>query len=117
MEEHNIQVLVVEPGALRTNFWSAVKTTEKSTIENYSAVKTVFDHFGKLREGSPGDASKCAARIVEAVSGTGMAGPLKGKVLRLLLGSDCVGRMEAKIKSLSQDLESTREVAISVDHD
>jgi hypothetical protein len=117
LEEYNIQVLVVEPGALRTNFWSAFKTTERSTIENYTAVKTVMNHFSDWGEGPPGDATKCASRIVEAVSGTGVAGQLKGKVLRLPLGSDCVERMEAKIKSLSEDLEATREVAISANHD
>ena len=117
MEEYDIQVLIVEPGALRTNFWSAFKTTEKSSTENYTAVKTVMDHFSDWGQGPPGDAAKCASRVVEAVSGTGMAGTLKGKVLRLPLGSDCVERMEAKIKSLSEDLEAAREVAISVNHD
>jgi hypothetical protein len=117
MEQYNIHVLIVEPGALRTNFWSAFKSTGKSSAENYAAVKATLDHFGDWGEGPPGDAAKCASRIVEAVAGTGMAGGLKGKVLRLPLGSDCVERMEAKMQSLSADLEATREVAVSADHD
>jgi NAD(P)-dependent dehydrogenase (short-subunit alcohol dehydrogenase family) len=118
LEQYNVQVLIVEPGALKTNFWSAWQTPKKSSVEEYTAVKQTFAHFDDLAsKGSPGDASKCASRIVEVVSGKGLAGTLKGKVLRLPLGSDCVGRLEAKIASLTADLEATREVAASADHD
>ena len=87
-------------------------------MEEYTAVKETLEHFNNFGpNGPPGDASKCASRIVEAVSGSGMAGDLKGKVLRLPLGSDCVGRLEAKIAGLSKDLEATRKVATSADHD
>ena len=81
-------------------------------------MKETLEHFNDFGpDGPPGDASKCASRIVEAVSGKGLAGSLKGKVLRLPLGSDCVGRLEAKIASLSRDLEASREVGRSADHD
>ena len=59
----------------------------------------------------PGDPAKAAARIFEAVSGQGMAGHLKGKVLRMPLGDDCVERFEVKIKSMGEDLENVTEVA------
>ena len=58
-----------------------------------------------------GDPAKAAARIVEAVSGRGLASHLKGQVLRMPLGEDCVERFELKIKSMGQDLEKGREVA------
>lgn len=103
---------------MRTNFWSAYQTPQKSSVEEYTAVKETLEHFNDFGpDGPPGDASKCASRIVEAVSGTGMAGELKGKVFRLPLGSDCVARLEAKIASLSRDLEATRKAATSADHD
>lgn len=114
MEEYDIQVLIVEPGAVQTKFWGAYQTPKKNSVEQYTAVKKTFEHFDDFKEkGSPGDAVKCASRIVEAVSGKGMAGGLKGKVLRLPLGSDCVGRLEAKIDSLTRDLEAAREVGMS----
>lgn len=40
-----------------------------------------------------------------------MAGGLKGKVLRMPLGEDCVKRYEGKIKTMREDLEKVREVA------
>jgi hypothetical protein len=54
--------------------------------------------------------------VFEVVTGEGQAGPLKGKILRLPLGSDCVERIEAKLKSLSHDLDATREAALSTDY-
>ena len=63
----------------------------------------------------PGNPKKGAARTSEAVTGEGMAGGLKGKVLRLPLGLDCVYRMDKKLKSIKADLEKTREVANSTD--
>jgi hypothetical protein len=59
----------------------------------------------------PGSPSKAAARIIEAVTGTGMAGHLKGKVLRMPLGDDGVKSYEEKMKSMEGDLEAVREVA------
>ena len=59
----------------------------------------------------PRDPAKPAARILEALSGQGMAGHLKGKVLRMPLGNDCVERFEVKIKSMGEDLKNVTEVA------
>ena len=115
LAEHNVQVLLVEPGAFRTNFLSGSKNMAASGAENYSVVKTVMDKFAdwEATNGQPGDPKKAADRIVEAVVGTGMAGKLKGQVLRLPLGPDCLDRFEAKIKSLNADLDAVREVAMS----
>ena len=117
MAEHNVQVLIVEPGAFRTKFLAAFKTPAKSSVEHYSAAKGVLDKFEEWEGKQPGDAVKAAARIVEAVSGKGMAGKLKGKVQRLPLGHDAVARVEAKIKALSTDLDATREAAMSTNID
>ena len=86
-----------------------------SNMEHYSATKKVFEHFQEIGGKQPGDATKAAARIVEAVTGTGLAGSLKGKVLKLPLGPDCLKRYDDKVKSMSHDLEATREVAMSTD--
>lgn len=115
MKEHNVQVLIVEPGAFRTNFLGAFKTTAKSSLEHYQLSKSVLDRFAAVEGKQPGDPAKAAARVVETISGSGMAGGLLGKVLRLPLGPDCVGRYEAKVKSMGDDLEAAREVAMSTD--
>ena len=107
----NIHVLIVEPGAFRTNFLSAVAVPDKPHTEDYKNVKAVFDKFSTMAGQQSGDPAKAAARIVEAVSGRGLAGHLKGHVLRMPLGEDCVERFEVKIKSIGQDLEKGREVA------
>ena len=107
---------MVEPGQFRTSFLSAFKTpSTNSSIEHYSNTKKVFEHFQEIDGKQRGDASKAAARIVETVAGTGMAASLKGKILRLPLGPDCVERYESKVKSMSDDLEAAREVAMSTD--
>lgn len=109
-------MLLVEPGQFRTSFLSAFKTpSTKSSLEHYDNTKKVFEHFQEIDGKQRGDASKAATRIVETVAGTGMAGNLKGKVLRLPLGPDCVERYESKVKSMSDDLEAARKVAMSTD--
>ncbi|KAK4502067.1 hypothetical protein PRZ48_007878 [Zasmidium cellare] len=115
--DHNINVLIVEPGAFRTNFLGAYFTNNKEHVEEYPIVKQVLERFKAVAGTQNGDPAKAAERIVEVVSGQGIAGSLKGKVLRLPLGTDCVGRFEAKIESLKGDLEKTRSVAGSTDFD
>lgn len=118
VEEHGIRVLLVEPGQFRTSFLSAFKTpSSKSSMEHYANTKKVFDHFQEIDGKQRGDASKAAARIVEAVAGTGMAASLDRKILRLPLGPDCLERYESKVKSMSDDLEAAREMAMSTDVD
>ncbi|KAH8433967.1 putative short chain oxidoreductase/dehydrogenase [Aspergillus melleus] len=115
----NISVLIVEPGAFRTNFLSAVQKTDKSLSEPYRGgpVDDMLGKFESAQGKQPGDAEKAVARIFGAVTGEGVAGELKGKVLRLPLGPDCVSRIEVKLNSVSADLEASREVALGTNID
>ena len=106
-----IHVLIVEPGVFRTNFLSATALPDKPHTEDYQNVKASIDRFSMLAGHQSGDPTKAAERIVEAVTGQGLAGHLKGQVLRMLLGEDCVERFETKIESMGQDLEKGREIA------
>ena len=108
----NVSVLIVEPGAFRTNFLSAF-VPSKIQGQLYPVVQAVFDKFSSMAGKQPGDPSKAAARIVEVVTGEGMAGHLKGKVLRMPLGDDCVERFEVKFKAMSEDLEKVKATAKS----
>ncbi|KAI9039224.1 putative short chain oxidoreductase/dehydrogenase [Aspergillus affinis] len=115
----NISVLIVEPGGFRTNFLSAVQKTETSLSEPYRGgpVDEMLGKFESAQGKQPGDAEKAAARIFGAVTGEGVGGELKGRVLRLPLGPDCVNRLEVKLKSVSADLEASRDVAMSTNID
>ncbi|SPQ26579.1 b0a0215d-3773-4c25-9af7-1553c807da22 [Thermothielavioides terrestris] len=112
-----IAVLLVEPGSFRTNFWRAVQLNETGLSEPYrdGPVGDVLNRFGSVVGQQRGDPEKAAARIFEVVAGEGEAGQLKGRILRLPLGPDCVQRLEKKLKSVSSDLEAARKVAMSID--
>lgn len=63
-----------------------------------------------------GDPQKGVERIFEAVTGTGMAGPLAGKISRLVLGSDAYARMQKSCEQFRHDLSLQEEVALSTDY-
>ncbi|EME81645.1 uncharacterized protein MYCFIDRAFT_78895 [Pseudocercospora fijiensis CIRAD86] len=113
--DYNIHVLIVEPGAFRTNFLGAFVTNSMETLDAYPAAKNVIDRFRDVHGKQPGDPIKGAEAIVQVAAGTGEAGGLKGKVQRLPLGPDCYKRFEEKVKKLGHDWEAVREVALSTD--
>ncbi|OKL60526.1 hypothetical protein UA08_04203 [Talaromyces atroroseus] len=113
----NIAVLVVEPGAFRTNFLQAAQITKAGVSEPYKEgpVQIALDKFDAANGNQIGDPAKGVARIFEVVTGEGLAGGLKGKILRLPLGSDCVARLEQKLESVTGDLKLAREASLSTD--
>ncbi|KAL6234343.1 hypothetical protein BDW75DRAFT_231194 [Aspergillus navahoensis] len=115
----NISVLIVEPGAFRTNFLSAVQKTETPLSESYKGgpVDIVLHKFEAAQGKQRGDPAKAVKRVFEVVTGTGEAGALKGKILRLPLGPDCVERIEGKMARLQSDLDAARGVAMGTDFD
>jgi len=118
MKPFNVHVLIVEPGLFRTNFFSSIQVNSGGVTEPYKTgpVQVALDKFKAINGKQSGNPKEAAARMFEAVTGEGMAGGVRGKVLRLPLGSDCVERIEAKIKSLARDLEKTREASLSTDY-
>ncbi|KKK25314.1 hypothetical protein P175DRAFT_0470877 [Aspergillus ochraceoroseus IBT 24754] len=111
----NIAVLIVEPGAFRTNFLSAVQRNETGLSEPYQGgpVDIALGRFDSMQGHQKGDPLKAVKGLMEVITGEGQAGGLKGKILRLPLGPDCVQRLEGKLKSVSQDLEMSRDLAMS----
>ncbi|RDW78949.1 SDR family oxidoreductase [Aspergillus mulundensis] len=119
VEPFGISVLIVEPGAFRTNFLSAVQKTQVPLSEPYigGPVDVVLGKFEAAQGRQRGDPAKAVRRVFEVVTGTGEAGSLKGKVLRLPLGPDCVERVEGKMARLQGDLDAARGVAMGTDLD
>lgn len=111
LEPYNVRVLIIEPGAFRTNFLGAYKLTAASSLEHYPATNAAIEKFKGWQGSQPGDAEKAAARIVEAISGKGLAGGVlkdaQGKAVRLPLGPDCVKRYEAMWRS-SREISRVR---------
>lgn len=107
-----IRVTVVEPGYFRTDFLDASSLgTEETIIADYeSTAGATRAHAADVNHSQPGDPIKAAAAIV------GIASTSEPPV-HLLLGSDCVAAVEAKIGQLQADIETWRAVSISTDHD
>lgn len=110
----NIRVLIVEPGSLRTNFWSVYVEPAAGMNKDYAGtpLEQIMQAFKSNKGAQPGDAVKCAQRILEAVEGTGM-GAGKENLLRLPLGPDCYKRFQTKIDTLQENLLQTKDIAHS----
>ncbi|KAJ5476942.1 Oxidoreductase claN [Penicillium diatomitis] len=118
---HNIQVLIVEPGNFRTNFVGALAEASPdpaSVPPHYDdPVGMVMRKFLTVHQKQPGDPQKGVERIFEAVTGTGMAGPLMGKVTRLVLGSDAYARMKKSCDKWAGELSLQEDVALSTNYE
>ncbi|KAK2760008.1 hypothetical protein FQN54_002744 [Arachnomyces sp. PD_36] len=113
----DIRVLIVEPGSLRTSFWSAYVEPAAGMNQDYAGtpLEHVLQAFKSNQGTQPGDAIKCAQRILEVVDGTGM-GVGKGDLLRLPLGPDCYKRFQTKIDNLQENLVQMKEIAHSTSY-
>ncbi|CRL24555.1 Short-chain dehydrogenase/reductase SDR [Penicillium camemberti] len=112
----NIRVLVVEPGSLRTNFWSAYVEPTAGMNKDYTGtpLEHVLQVF-KSNKAAPGDAVKCAQRVLEVIDDTGM-GAGKGDLFRLPLGSDCYARFQTKIDKMQDNLLQAKDIAHSTSY-
>ncbi|KAK4892732.1 hypothetical protein LTR27_008831 [Elasticomyces elasticus] len=115
-----VRVMIAEPGDMRTEFVTQKSSTlaplslpYKGTVVEYVTNAVLGMHGKQLL-----DPELSARRIVEAVSGEGTDWPEnRESYLRLVLGRQCFGSMEAKVKMLQDNLEAMRTVSYSVDFD
>ena len=114
----NIRVLIVEPGAFRTNFLGANAMQPHPASEAYKGtiVDTVNQNFKKMEGKQKGDTEKGVARIYDFVVGEGKG---KGQTqwLRLPIGSDCFERGTKALQGKLDNLKALEEVARSTDYD
>jgi NAD(P)-dependent dehydrogenase (short-subunit alcohol dehydrogenase family) len=112
LEPFGIRVLVVELGAYRTPFQSAVEKPDsiiseayKGTVADLTAQRITAGHGRQA-----GDPVKAAQAIVEVVAGGGRGADLQN-VFRLPLGRDALSRAEVKMQSFAADMKRSKDLA------
>ncbi|MDT0345184.1 oxidoreductase [Streptomyces litchfieldiae] len=94
-----IRVLIVEPGAFRTEFNGALQTA--APIADYEAtVGAVRENLAADNGKQPGDPAKAARALLAALD-------LPEPPLRLALGDDAVSAIRDKLASVAADLDAT----------
>ncbi|KAI1339664.1 putative short-chain dehydrogenase [Xylariaceae sp. FL0016] len=113
-----INVLIVEPGAFRTNFLGTIVTSSTPLPDDYkdSIVGQTMGRYASYDGKQAGDPVKGVERIWEIVVGEGLAGELKGKVLRMQLGSDCLIRIKNNNSKFVSDIAMGEKIASSTDY-
>ena len=122
----NIRIIAVEPGAFRTEFLSSANLITpgggREWIKDYQGENPASAVIQKMRSVAgkqPGDPQKAAERMWDVIAGTGLGEPLKekgiGKVLRVLLESDSLGRIQIAIDMRRETLTDLDAIAKSCD--
>lgn len=102
----NIKVIIVEPGAFRTDFSGRSLVVSDAQIADYEPVIGQYRQWVQDIDGQqPGDPKKAASAIIQAVNS-------ENPPLRLALGADAVNAIDAKLKSVKEELDEWRQVAV-----
>lgn len=104
-----VHVLVVEPGAFRTEFGGA-RMHRSAVIEDYRASTAATRAAVDGMDGAqPGDPAKAAAAILTALDSD-------DPPRRLALGPDAVDAIRAQHRALDRELDAWEELSRSTDH-
>lgn len=118
VESFGIRVLLVEPGAFRTNFLGQGAVTFNPVNEAYRG--TVVEQITRTMEAQDGkqagDPDKAAEKIYEVVEGEGMASGKK-KYLRLVLGAQAYDTAVARAEQLKENFQAFEDISKSVDYE
>lgn len=104
-----IRVMVVEPGAFRTDFAGRSLQQSGSKIEDYAPTAGPRRKENDKTHGTqPGDPERAAQALIKVVGGSKLP-------FRLLLGSDAVKIVGAEADAQRQEITDWTEVSISTD--
>ncbi|KAG7095289.1 hypothetical protein E1B28_006058 [Marasmius oreades] len=110
----NVKVLLVVPGAFRTEKMYSIPFNEANPIPDYDDVrKSVMSQIAKIPGNEPGDPVKAMEVVVDIVRGEGVA---KGKEWpgTILLGEDAEATYRKKETKLNQAIQEWIQVTKSV---
>jgi NAD(P)-dependent dehydrogenase (short-subunit alcohol dehydrogenase family) len=107
-----IHVTLVEPGFFRTDFLDPASLhTGPDTIDDYApTVGAMRTAAASLNHTQPGDPVKAAHAIVQLAD-------TPEPPLRLPLGADTLQAFDAKLDTLRKDMDASRHIALSTDHE
>lgn len=109
VEPLGIRVLIVEPGAFRTDFSGRSLYGAATTLADYEAtVGPRRKENDKTHGTEPGDPSRAAAAIIKAVTGDQCP-------FRLLLGSDAIRIVTSELETQLREIESWQALSASTD--
>jgi short-subunit dehydrogenase len=113
-----IRILVVEPGAFRTNFSNPDSAKYIKPSEEYAGNHIVgqrLEQVQRLPELAMGDPNKAARVMYEAATGKGEVGSLikREGLLRIIVGPDSWKRIDQKITELRRTADLLEGVAAS----
>ncbi|RIQ29637.1 SDR family NAD(P)-dependent oxidoreductase [Jiangella rhizosphaerae] len=107
--DFGIDVTLVEPGYLRTDFLRPQSLgLPSTTVDAYSDVRAMTAAHQAMPGTQLGDPAKAAAAII-TVATTGTA------PLHQILGSDSLGLADARVKALEADIDAARALAVTTD--
>ncbi|MEK1887013.1 MAG: oxidoreductase [Phyllobacterium sp.] len=104
-----IRVMIVEPGAFRTDFAGRSLHQTKAAIADYAGTAGPRRKENDRTHGTqPGDPARAALALIRVVEGATLPA-------RLLLGSDAVRIVGGELNSQRQEIEGWKEISISTD--
>lgn len=107
VESLGIKIIIVEPGAFRTDFNGRSLVLADTQIADYESVISGFRQWLQDMDGKqPGDPVKAAEAMVQAVNSD-------NPPLRLALGADAVSAIETKLESVKTELDAWKDVAVN----
>jgi NAD(P)-dependent dehydrogenase (short-subunit alcohol dehydrogenase family) len=104
----DIRVLIVEPGAFRTEFFGRSMVKPASPIVEYTELSAMRANLDKMDGAQPGDPELAARAIVDTVLSP-------SPPLRLLLGSGAFERARKALSARLEELDKNRTVALGVE--
>ncbi|MBD2306608.1 SDR family NAD(P)-dependent oxidoreductase [Chroococcidiopsis sp. FACHB-1243] len=107
VESLGIKIIIVEPGAFRTDFNGRSLVLADTQIADYEPIVGGFRQWLQDMDGKqPGDPVKAAEAMIQAVNSD-------NPPLRLALGADAVGAIETKLESVKAEMEAWKDVAVN----
>ncbi len=105
-----IHITIVEPGAFRTAFNGTLVAPNRA-IDDYSVTSSQMLQWLRQMDGQqPGDPKKAAAAMIQVVNHP-------NPPLRLVLGSDALDAIHAKLATAAADLAAWKDISINTAFD